>query len=446
MTTPLWRKRYIDLDPLWKFDSSKFTVKDQFLPSFFDPERKYSTISLFLTFQREGSGIIFRLALPILMFLLIVGFAFWSNIDKRVSVTTTMLLAVASFYLVIGSVIPFVGYFSLLDKFVTFAFCVLSAAAGTHYMTDHLDRNKYKYPINEFLRDLIVFLGRLLWAPFILTVGFLHFSASFDPAFAFLVSLVLLFTSVNTLVHWEEIDIVFRNKLCELRVKHYCRVHNLPFLENCKDENMLKGENEVTLDLTSSEIVIYSITCFLSVHCACDKKWREDLFISQKFSIKARPLRNGSENKENKNKGDDGVELNERHERKLDSAETGGDWKLASSRGGHNNNNSNNHSYGSVKSKKSEIFPEPVEIPQLEEENLCLVKENPAKKKPVFPKDDRERLKMIHEYGFYCGDLQKVIQNRTPDNNDDSDGYLRSCESRFCYHCRHNGGMRPVPL
>jgi hypothetical protein len=423
-----------------EIDSSKFTVKDQFLPSFFDPERKYSTISLFLTFQREGYGIIFRLALPILMFLLIVGFAFWSDIDKRVSVTTTMLLAVASFYLIIGSVIPFVGYFSLLDKFVTFAFCVLSAAAGMHYMTDHLDRSKYKYPINEFLRDLIVFLGRLLWAPFIITVGFLHFTASFAPIFAFLVAVVLLFTSVNTLVHWEEIDIVFRNKLCELRVKYYCRVHNLPFLENCKDENMLKGENEVTLDLTTLELVIYSITCFLSVHCACDKKWREDIFIFQKFSVKARPLQNGGENQENRGKDEDGVVLNQQHERKLESAETGGDWKLASSRG------SNNNSYGPIKSKKSEIFPAPVEIPQTEEENLVLVKEIPAKKKPVFPKDDRERLKMIHDYGFYCGDLQKVIENSTSDSDDDSDDNLRSCESKFCYHCRQNGGLRPVPM
>lgn len=86
---------YIHLDPLWKFKNATWKVQDQFLPSFFDNERHYSTVSIYFYFERISYGIVFRLALPILMFLLLVGAAFWSDISHRVDVTITMLLAVS---------------------------------------------------------------------------------------------------------------------------------------------------------------------------------------------------------------------------------------------------------------------------------------------------------------------------------------------------------------
>jgi hypothetical protein len=44
-------------------------------------------------------GVVLRLALPVSVFLMIVGFSFWADVDKRVDVTLQMLLVVAALYL-----------------------------------------------------------------------------------------------------------------------------------------------------------------------------------------------------------------------------------------------------------------------------------------------------------------------------------------------------------
>ena len=44
-------------------------------------------------------GIILRLALPVTIFLLIVGFSFWGDSDKRVDIALNMTLVVAALYL-----------------------------------------------------------------------------------------------------------------------------------------------------------------------------------------------------------------------------------------------------------------------------------------------------------------------------------------------------------
>jgi hypothetical protein len=289
---PTLKIDYIKEDPLWKYRGASTNVEEQQLGSFFDPNRNYSTISIILEFERESYGILFRLALPILMFLFLVGFAFWSDISHRVEVTITMLLAVSAFYLIIGQVIPFVGYFSLLDKFITTAFCILSMTAGVHYTTSNLDTEKYKYPFNAFLRDVIVFLCRAFWVPFIFTAGTIFFKHVYLSNMYVIIGVVflLMLTSINTLLHYEEIDIVFRKSLCQLRVKHYYKEKNKPYLSECQDDNMLEGENIVTLDLTTFEVLLYSYTYYFHVECACEKKiQREHLkYTERKAEAKAK--------------------------------------------------------------------------------------------------------------------------------------------------------------
>jgi hypothetical protein len=290
---PTLKIDYIKEDPLWKYREAFTTVEEQRLGSFFDPNRNYSTISIILEFERESYGILFRLALPILMFLFLVGFAFWSDISHRVEVTITMLLAVSAFYLIIGQVIPFVGYFSLLDKFITTAFCILSMTAGVHYMTSNLDTEKYKYPFNAFLRDVIVFLCRAFWVPFIFTAGTIFFKHVYlSNKFVIIgVGFLLILTSINTLLHYQEIDIVFRKSLCQLRVKHYYKEKNKPYLSECRDENMLEGENIVTLDLTTFEVLLYSYTYYFHVECACEKKiHREHLKYTERQAEAAKDI------------------------------------------------------------------------------------------------------------------------------------------------------------
>lgn len=44
-------------------------------------------------------GVVLRLALPVSVFLMIVGFSFWADVEKRVDVTLQILLVVAALYL-----------------------------------------------------------------------------------------------------------------------------------------------------------------------------------------------------------------------------------------------------------------------------------------------------------------------------------------------------------
>lgn len=124
-----------------------------------------------------------RLALPVTIFLMIVGFSFWADSEKRVDIALTMTLVVAALYLgdttihtyvpcihtftvpwcpaiVIGQVIPFVGYFTAMDTFVTMAFAMLSGVVAVHFLMKILDDTKEAYPLNEFFSILMMLVGR----------------------------------------------------------------------------------------------------------------------------------------------------------------------------------------------------------------------------------------------------------------------------------------------
>ena len=120
------------------------------------------------------------------IFLVIVGFSFWADPDKRVDITLNMTLVVAALYLgnntlslpfvnifttssftVIGQIIPFVGYYTIMDTFVTVTFVLLSGTVAVHFLTQILDdeQSAKKYPLNKLFRMLMVMLFRLVWIP-----------------------------------------------------------------------------------------------------------------------------------------------------------------------------------------------------------------------------------------------------------------------------------------
>jgi hypothetical protein len=424
---PTLGKKYIDLDPLWTFVSSQVVVKDQYLPSFFDPYRNFTTVSFYLNFKRESYGIIFRLALPILMFLLIVGFAFWADIQSRIEVTITMLLAVSAFYLIIGQIIPFVGYFSLLDKFITTAFCVLSGAAGIHYMTYNLDAEKYKYPMNELFRDSVVYLSRLLWAPVILGIGFSYFNTVLDGAFSVLFIFILIITSVNTLIHSDEIAIVFRKKLCQLRVKHYYKAKQIHYLEDCTDENMLKGENVVVIDLTFVEVLIYSLTTYFRVRCACEVKWCTGEVKTQTLlkSLRLRFLE-GKE-KEEANVLENGEVrqfLSRENSKNKIYPETNDGMKYAATA-------EEDRPVRVSEKKKYSGIPDEGNEQELGTMSLTVSKKE-TEKEEVELDDAKDRSEMIDKFWFWCEDVRqadKILKH-------DKDPFMdNGCGSRFCCRC-----------
>jgi hypothetical protein len=268
---------YFQLDPIWTFIGWSDSFINQDLGIFWDPYRGYSTASIFLTFQRQSFGIVYRLALPVMIFLFLVGFAFWADLDHRVDITITMVLAVSAFYLVVGQVIPFVGYFSLFDKFITTAFVILSTAAGIHYVVINLDAKKLKYPSNEFFLTVIVYVCRVVWFPSLFTMVYIFYAPVLQMYLIAPTLALFLMTTGVTILHTEELDVKFRKCICRLRVKHYYSRLNLPFLH---DEQSVKEDTEklLTMKLTSFEQFMFNLTIAYEYDCLCDYKLRWDLY------------------------------------------------------------------------------------------------------------------------------------------------------------------------
>ena len=61
---------------------------------------------------------------------------------------------------VIGQVIPFVGYFTAMDTFVTMAFILLSGIVAVHFLTQILNRTAEAYPLNKFFSVLMILVCR----------------------------------------------------------------------------------------------------------------------------------------------------------------------------------------------------------------------------------------------------------------------------------------------
>ena len=60
----------------------------------------------------------------------------------------------------IGQVIPFVGYFTAMDTFVTMAFAMLSGVVAVHFLMKILKSTTKAYPLNEFFSVFMMLVGR----------------------------------------------------------------------------------------------------------------------------------------------------------------------------------------------------------------------------------------------------------------------------------------------
>ena len=145
-----------------------------------------------------------RLALPVTIFLIIVGFSFWGDPEKRLEIALNMTLVVAALYLgktssvlllhhflslvttVIGQVIPFVGYFTIMDIFVTLTFVLLSGTVAIHFFVDILHKTRKKYPMNKLIRVLIVAFCRIVWIPMSLMLFIVLFKITIPAILAML--------------------------------------------------------------------------------------------------------------------------------------------------------------------------------------------------------------------------------------------------------------------
>ena len=186
---PSTGSRKVDFNELWTFKKAFYQRTFYQYPSLpSSPSKPLSFVTYTLQFSRVSQGIILRLGMPVLIFLLVVGASFWADIKKRIDVTITVMLAVAALYLVIGDEIPNVGYMSTFDWFITTTFIILGVVVGLHCWSQMLNRKKEKYPVLRFEADLIIATCRTAWLPVI----FGMFISFFDlkTVNAFIISLV----------------------------------------------------------------------------------------------------------------------------------------------------------------------------------------------------------------------------------------------------------------
>ena len=130
--------------------------------------------------SRKETGLVMRLALPIMLLALLSAFIFWSNIHSRADSTTTLLLTVSALYIVIFANIPMLGYLTKFDNFVLCMFGILFACVSIHQLTNHLHTNDIqKWPLKRLLIRILEFLGRTLIVPIVISLFLFAFSNAF---------------------------------------------------------------------------------------------------------------------------------------------------------------------------------------------------------------------------------------------------------------------------
>lgn len=165
----------ISLNRLWTYNEDEFYVQENRKSSFFHKTRKYSIVTLKLVFTRQNFGIILRMVLPVVIFMMVVAWSFWADMDKRVDITVQMLLVVSSLYFVIGQIIPFVGYFTVFDLFITIFFAILGVTIALHFVIYQLELSGQKYPLMSIAADFLLFCARVGSFPLFLIVTYLYF-------------------------------------------------------------------------------------------------------------------------------------------------------------------------------------------------------------------------------------------------------------------------------
>eukprot|EP01038_Epipyxis_sp_PR26KG_P008287 gene8287-11217_t len=183
-------------NPLWKYNgyfTELLFPNYQFYES--DPPRIFSQAVITVKLGRFSTGILMRLALPIMLVACIAGILFWADPDKRLDNTVTLLLTVSALYISIFASVPLVGYATIMDKFVFAMFIILSACIFAHisyYLTtkakEELKQKSQTIKIDDVVikkrrklksKQLLIFLlqlfGRVLIPVLPIIVGFFTF-------------------------------------------------------------------------------------------------------------------------------------------------------------------------------------------------------------------------------------------------------------------------------
>jgi hypothetical protein len=135
---------------------------------------------LTVTVKRYSRGMIYRLAIPIFLLVLLAGISFWGAPVDRMNVSITILLSVSALYIVVFDNIPMIGILTAFDQYVLIMFLILFICCIMHQIIIRFgtDTKVDKWPLRLLYIRLLEGVGRTCILPVIFTV----FVGFFDSA------------------------------------------------------------------------------------------------------------------------------------------------------------------------------------------------------------------------------------------------------------------------
>jgi len=108
-----------DKNPVWGYTGYHTLLQlPDYGTSAKGPTAYFTQPVVYIGIVRKSRGIIYRLALPIMLLLLLVGLTFWMDHSTRMDSTITILLAISALYIVIFQSIPMIGTLTSFDDFI----------------------------------------------------------------------------------------------------------------------------------------------------------------------------------------------------------------------------------------------------------------------------------------------------------------------------------------
>ena len=117
-----------------------------------------SSITVVLTVSRQSIGLILRYALPMFLMSFLATAMFWAQTKDRANNTVTILLALATFSIVVNNNIPQVGYLTIFDTYNISIFVIITFCVVLHVMACQLRGSPEKIKLWP-LRRLYVAIG-----------------------------------------------------------------------------------------------------------------------------------------------------------------------------------------------------------------------------------------------------------------------------------------------
>lgn len=169
------------LNPIWQYISSSFYVYEEDNGTPGHP-RIRSTGVITINVRRYSDGLVYRLAIPIFLLVMLAGISFWGAPVDRMNVSITILLSVSALYIVVFQNIPMIGILTVFDKYVLVMFLILFCCCILHQLIIRFGTEDkiHKWPLRMLYIRALEGVGRTCVIPVIYLVMISFFETALD--------------------------------------------------------------------------------------------------------------------------------------------------------------------------------------------------------------------------------------------------------------------------